>query len=47
MKEHNDEKVAVIPFLKCFSGLVGAFPPEGGHIHDVHGGPHASAGEGI
>ena len=28
MKEHNDEKVAVIPFLKCFSGLVGAFPPE-------------------
>ena len=28
MKEYNDEKVVVIPFLKCFSGLVGAFPPE-------------------
>ena len=28
MKGHNEKKTAVIPFLKCFSGLVGAFPPE-------------------
>ena len=28
MKGHNEKKTAVIPFLKCFSGLLGAFSPE-------------------
>ena len=25
---HLEKKTAVIPFLKCFSGLLGAFSPE-------------------
>ena len=30
MKGNDDKRQHVIPFMKCFTGLVGAFTPEEG-----------------